>query len=50
LPAVQVDWGMQAAVDYTISGLSLSQLTIQFFNSSGSPVAATGVTIIVEGF
>jgi hypothetical protein len=50
LPAVQVDWGMQTAVDYTISGLSLSQLTIQFFNSVGSPVAATGVSVIVEGY
>jgi hypothetical protein len=50
LPAVQVDWGMQTAVDYTISGLSLSQLTVQFFDSTGSPTAATGVSIIVEGY
>jgi hypothetical protein len=50
LPTVNVDWAMQAAVDYTIAGLSLSQLTIAFFDNSGAPVAATGVTVIVEGY
>jgi hypothetical protein len=50
LPTVNVDWAMQAAVDYTIAGLSPSQLTIAFFDNSGAPVAATGVTVIVEGY
>jgi hypothetical protein len=36
--------------DYTIAGLSLSQLTIAFFDKSGAPVVANGVTIIVEGY
>jgi hypothetical protein len=49
-PLVNVDWGMQAAVDYTITGLSLSRLTIAFFDKSGAPVAANGVTVIVEGY
>jgi hypothetical protein len=49
-PLVNVDWGMQAAVDYTITGLSPSQLTVTFFDKAGAPVAATGVTIIVEGY
>jgi hypothetical protein len=35
---------------YTITGLSLSRLTIAFFDKSGAPVAANGVTVIVEGY
>ena len=39
----------RAAKRNAISWLSLSSLTIQFFNG-GSPVARSGVNIDVEGF
>ena len=50
LPYVNVSWQAQVGDTYTITGLSLSQLTIQFFNSLGSPVSRSGVNIDVEGF
>jgi hypothetical protein len=49
LPYWNVSWQAQAGDTYTITGLSLSRLTIQFFNG-GSPVARTGVNVDVEGF
>jgi hypothetical protein len=47
LPRVQVDWQANAGDTYQISGLSLSQLTIAFFNG-GAAVARTA-TIVVQG-
>jgi hypothetical protein len=49
VPAVNIDWPMQAGDSYTITSLSLAGLAIQFSNG-GSPVARSGVTIIVEGY
>ena len=50
LPAVNVDWGVQTAVDYAITAFTNAGLTIQFFNSVGAPVAATGVQVQVQGY
>jgi len=49
LPYVSVSWQPTAGDQYSISGLSLSQLTIQFTNG-GSPVERDNVNITVEGF
>lgn len=48
LPYVSVAWQATAGDTYTITGLSKSQLTINFFN--GGPVTRTGVNITVEGY
>jgi hypothetical protein len=47
LPRVQVDWQATVGDTYQITGLSLSQLTITFFNG-GSAVARTA-TVVVQG-
>jgi hypothetical protein len=47
LPRVQVDWQASAGDTYQITGLSLAQLTIAFFNG-GSAVARTA-TLVVQG-
>ena len=47
LPRVQGDWQASAGDTYQITGLSLSQLTIRFFNG-GAAVARTA-TIVVQG-
>jgi|GEM_PF-705386 len=47
LPSYQVDWQATAGDTYVVSGLSLSQLTIQFFNGGGA-VSRTAL-IIVQG-
>jgi hypothetical protein len=49
LPYVSVSWQPTAGDQYSISGLSLSQLTIQFTNG-GSRVERDNVNITVEGF
>jgi hypothetical protein len=49
LPYVNVSWQPTAGDQYTISGLSLSQLTIRFTNG-GSFVERDNVNITVEGF
>jgi putative tail protein len=49
LPYYSVSWQATAGDTYTISGLSLSQLTIQFLNG-GSGVARSNVNITVEGY
>ena len=49
LPYVNVSWAQQAGDSFTITGLSKSSLTIQFFNG-GVGVARTGVNIDVEGY
>jgi hypothetical protein len=47
LPRVQVDWQASAGDTYQITGLSLAQLTITFFNG-GAAVARTA-TVVVQG-
>ena len=47
LPKYQVDWQNTTGDSYTVTGLPLSQLTIQFFNG-GVGVARTA-TIVVQG-
>jgi hypothetical protein len=49
LPYVSVSWQPTAGDQYSISGLSLSQLTIHFTNG-GMPVERDNVNITVEGF
>ena len=49
LPYVSVSWQATAGDTYVISGLSLSQMTITFYNT-GVAVARTGVNIDVEGY
>jgi hypothetical protein len=49
LPYVSVSWPPTAGDQYSISALSLSQLTIRFSNG-GSFVARSNVNITVEGF
>ena len=49
VPYWNVSWQSQVGDTYTITGLSLSALTVQFFNG-GNPVARSGVNIDVEGF
>jgi hypothetical protein len=49
LPYVSVSWQPTAGDQYSISGLSLSQLTIHFSNG-GSFVERDNVNITVEGF
>jgi hypothetical protein len=49
LPYVSVSWQPTAGDQYSISGLSLSQLTIRFSNG-GSFVERDNVNITVEGF
>jgi hypothetical protein len=49
LPYVSVSWQPTAGDQYSISGLSLSQLTIAFTNG-GSRVERDNVNITVEGF
>ncbi len=49
VPYYQVSWPAQPGDTYTITGLSLAQMTIQFFNGD-SPVARAGVNLTVEGF
>ena len=49
LPYVSVSWQPTAGDQYTISGLSRSQLTIRFTNG-GSFVERDNVNITVEGF
>jgi hypothetical protein len=49
LPYVSVSWQPTAGDQYTISGLSLSQLTIRFSNG-GLFVERDNVNITVEGF
>jgi hypothetical protein len=49
VPYYNVSWPAVAGDTYTITGLSLAALTIQFFNG-GSPVARAGVNIDVEGY
>lgn len=49
-PYYSVSWQAQTGDTYVVSNLSLTSLTIQFFNSVGSPVTRTGVNITVEGF
>jgi hypothetical protein len=49
LPYVSVSWQPTAGDQYTISGLSLSHLIIQFSNG-GLFVARDNVNITVEGF
>jgi hypothetical protein len=48
-PYLSVSWSGQTGDTYQITGLSLSHLTIQFFNSGGTPVARTA-NIDVEGY
>ena len=47
LPRVQVDWQAAPGDTYQIAGLSLSQLTITFFNG-GAAVPRTA-TIVAQG-
>ncbi len=47
LPSVQVDWQASAGDTYQITGLSLAQLTITFFN--GGVAVARTATIVVQG-
>jgi hypothetical protein len=49
IPYYSVSWQATAGDTYTVTGLSLAALTIQFFNG-GVPVARSGVNIDVEGF
>jgi hypothetical protein len=49
LPYCSVSWQATAGDTYTITGLSLSQLTIQFFNGGGG-VPRSNVNITVEGY
>jgi Putative phage tail protein len=49
LPYYSVSWQAQTGDYYTVTGLSLSQLTITFYNSSNAAVQRTGVNITVEG-
>jgi len=49
IPRVQVDWQAQTGDTYQMTGLSLSQLTLTFFNSSNVAVTRTGVTVVVQG-
>jgi hypothetical protein len=49
VPFYSVSWQATAGDTFTVTGLSLSQMTIKFFNG-GSPVTRTGVNITVEGW
>jgi hypothetical protein len=49
LPYCSVSWQATAGDTYTITGLSLSQLTIQFVNGGGG-VPRSNVNITVEGY
>lgn len=50
LPSVSVNWQAQTGDTYTLTGFTLSGLTITFYNSVGTAVARTGVNILVEGY
>jgi hypothetical protein len=49
VPYYSVSWQATAGDTYQISGLSLSQLTITFFNG-GVAQLRTGVNVTVEGY
>jgi len=48
LPKLEVDWQATAGDTYVITGLSLSQVTITFYNG-GIAVARSGVTVVAQG-
>jgi hypothetical protein len=50
LPYYSVSWQAQTGDYFAVTGLSLSQMTITFYNSGGTPVQRTGVNIDVEGY
>lgn len=51
LPLINVSWPNQASGDHwQKSGESLSGFTIQLFDSTNTPKAASGISITVEGF
>lgn len=50
VPYINVSWPGQTGDYYTLTSSTLAGVTIQFFNSVGTPVARTGVNVTVEGY